>query len=431
MDGDGLYHHVEDCSNCHDVFNAYNNLGFIKDTILTPNTGELPVLFTSPTGPNSFADGDSVYTGICEVCHTDTNYHQNSADGEHDHYPGWTCVGCHTHANEFHPGAPDHLEIVDTSGPSCVGCHDNPSLVDPDDSRSHSGCFTCHEDDGSLVVGGEGASAVAGGGDCYTCHGGPSHLMVYHNGWNQRHYVDGGYLACDQVMDTTCAGCHLPPLQESDYPAHVNFLVAVKYAIGDIHWGGSCSACHLPENAGLRSPAVSGGGDCHACHEGGISGAHTPETIDHSTILLRENLDCVGCHVSTALVDPDDVKVHNSCATCHNEDGTLVAMAITENGGGNCYDCHGGPAHLMSYHPLWSMRHSEAGWYFACEQVTFTECAGCHIDAEFTVEDYAEYGNAAEMYYLAEVKRQVYDIHGGGICRDCHTGYDQDPTPGQ
>jgi hypothetical protein len=49
----------------------------IKEVIATPNSGDREVRFFRDTGSNSFADGDSTYDGICEVCHTQTTYHRN------------------------------------------------------------------------------------------------------------------------------------------------------------------------------------------------------------------------------------------------------------------------------------------------------------------------------------------------------------------
>ena len=80
MNGDGLYHFVADC---HDFRNAFNNRMLIRDIISTPNSGDQSVVFTGSTGPDSFADGDNVYDGICEVCHTQTSLHLNSSAGDH------------------------------------------------------------------------------------------------------------------------------------------------------------------------------------------------------------------------------------------------------------------------------------------------------------------------------------------------------------
>ncbi len=64
MDGDGLYHHSTNGDACHDVVGALNNLKFVKDTIVTRDSGTLPVVFTAVEGKGSFADGDGIYDGI-------------------------------------------------------------------------------------------------------------------------------------------------------------------------------------------------------------------------------------------------------------------------------------------------------------------------------------------------------------------------------
>ncbi|RJQ45872.1 MAG: hypothetical protein C4538_07800, partial [Nitrospiraceae bacterium] len=57
---------------CNNPPGGQFNLKFIRSTIRTKT-----VVFTSYTGPNSFADGGAPYNGICEVCHTQTNHHRN------------------------------------------------------------------------------------------------------------------------------------------------------------------------------------------------------------------------------------------------------------------------------------------------------------------------------------------------------------------
>ncbi|MEN8261932.1 MAG: cytochrome c3 family protein [Nitrospirota bacterium] len=67
-------------------------------------TGSKTVRFFNSTGSNSFADGDtSEYDGICEVCHTMTNHHQNdgTAPGGQSHYDGQNCTECHFHVDGF------------------------------------------------------------------------------------------------------------------------------------------------------------------------------------------------------------------------------------------------------------------------------------------------------------------------------------------
>ena len=67
---------------------------FIKD-----NINGNPVKFFCP---ETFADGDTTYNGICEVCHTPQDAH---------HFAGARCTDCHNHSGGFKPSN------------DCIGCH--------------------------------------------------------------------------------------------------------------------------------------------------------------------------------------------------------------------------------------------------------------------------------------------------------------------
>jgi hypothetical protein len=83
----------------------------IKSTINAPNRATCSIVanqyictsttakttrFFRDTGTNSFADGDSIYDGICEVCHTQTIFHKsNGQSGSHP--SGVKCTMCHPH----------------------------------------------------------------------------------------------------------------------------------------------------------------------------------------------------------------------------------------------------------------------------------------------------------------------------------------------
>lgn len=169
VDGDGLYHNMPDCTACHDVFGFSGNLRFVPDYINTPNSGPRAVVFTARQGPNSFADGDSIYDGICEVCHTTTTYHRNNEGGLHTHYSGYDCIICHTHLQEFAPsggaGGPSHT--IHTAGSAhglaldCEYCHlsDLSSFQDGEPFATTHVCDECHSPDGvfdgvdDLVIG--------------------------------------------------------------------------------------------------------------------------------------------------------------------------------------------------------------------------------------------------------------------------------------
>ncbi len=82
-------------------------------------SGNKSVIFLGSTGPKSFADGDSVYNGICEVCHTKTKYFRNNGTGidqNHGGRNGTNCITCHNHTAGFiHGGG--------SGGGECITCH--------------------------------------------------------------------------------------------------------------------------------------------------------------------------------------------------------------------------------------------------------------------------------------------------------------------
>jgi predicted CXXCH cytochrome family protein len=106
------------CSTCHNphrqdqqIVHGSTFSKLIRENVTTPNSGILPVQLLAATGTKSFADGDGVYDGICEVCHTTTDYHRNNVSGNHLHNVAADCRTCHVHLDGFAPVQ------------SCVGCH--------------------------------------------------------------------------------------------------------------------------------------------------------------------------------------------------------------------------------------------------------------------------------------------------------------------
>ncbi len=128
------------CTVCHETHDSLDNpltgtpnlmmIGTQQDgtndaTISTPNSGVQVVAFlsrgTDAGGASlySFADDDedldTVYSGACEVCHTDTDNHQNNPAGNHGHNTGLNCTLCHPHVESFWG-----------SGGACSDCHNTP-----------------------------------------------------------------------------------------------------------------------------------------------------------------------------------------------------------------------------------------------------------------------------------------------------------------
>lgn len=157
----GTDHAVADttsCIDCHDhEGEAAGNLALIPRQLNSRYTGLKTVVFTARTGTNSFADGNTTYDGVCEVCHTQTTYHLSTGGGA-SHNAGQECVTCHAHDAGFQGAG------------GCTACHNTPQdngdgvpvggrravvgefarashhvLVTPADSIPDGDCTTCHD----------------------------------------------------------------------------------------------------------------------------------------------------------------------------------------------------------------------------------------------------------------------------------------------
>src|SRR4030042_3495015 len=99
---------------------------YIKDSIEVDGVNK-QVKFFDNEGIDSFADGDSTYDGICEVCHTWTDHFRN--DG----------------------GAPEqkHENICEAAGTNCIPCHKHSNGLGQGGGGSEKDCADCHgHDDG-------------------------------------------------------------------------------------------------------------------------------------------------------------------------------------------------------------------------------------------------------------------------------------------
>ncbi len=171
------YHHVESCTVCHDFTlssDPANNIRLIKSVIPTPNSGPKQVIFKDDNYADDnfsdFADGDAIYNGICEVCHTKNNHHNNDGHDLSEHFDGQKCTQCHLHVNEFAPPLQKshftHLNLKG-KGPQikdCTVCHQDP-YVDPlifrdgQPLETTTACDNCHSPWGAYP-GGDEATAL-------------------------------------------------------------------------------------------------------------------------------------------------------------------------------------------------------------------------------------------------------------------------------
>jgi predicted CXXCH cytochrome family protein len=90
------------CTDCHEAHGT-DNIRLVRDVIHTSPGADRPVQFDSLAGreDGSFASASAAGTGLCEVCHTRTQFYRADASGA-PHYTT-SCIRCHPHAAGFLP----------------------------------------------------------------------------------------------------------------------------------------------------------------------------------------------------------------------------------------------------------------------------------------------------------------------------------------
>jgi hypothetical protein len=243
----GAYHHVSDCTVCHyglggsaetSACGDSANLKMVRDEIVTPNSDTRPVVFTG-----SYVRGGEPYDGVCEVCHTDTVYHRNSALGDHSHYTGENCISCHPHktvyagkdifsASDTGLASHDTHMMDQTKGPgsdACTDCHSASSPPAPGESilfadgnplATTTACNTCHSEGGAYNGSGmaktswgegvyeSGSGALKEGQEewCVSCHDSGMSVCQGVRAPNVELYYTGGHGRPD--ADVECLVCH-------------------------------------------------------------------------------------------------------------------------------------------------------------------------------------------------------------------------------
>ncbi|MCF6241330.1 MAG: cytochrome c3 family protein [Bacteroidales bacterium] len=206
------------CSVCHQTHNRNKaNIFMIRDTIQTPNSGARAVAFFAQTGTNSFADNDANYNGICEVCHTSTDFHRNNSSGDHNHNNELKCTSCHTHKDAFQV--------------NCTSCHGSPpnGSTSPNLAGSHAthyaptsfgpelnACEDCHLFSGAThnngVVDFIDSTQLAATHVCDNCHSpGGAFDGVNNPNYGAKSNWNNGVYTADTLMagkENWCAGCH-------------------------------------------------------------------------------------------------------------------------------------------------------------------------------------------------------------------------------
>lgn len=322
------------CRSCHTPHGS-RNIYLLKETITTPNSGDLPVDFRNMnTGveANGLVDSANPGRGPCEVCHTQTENSDATArfrnDGAGDggkHY-STMCAGCHSHKTGFSAGESD-------GGVTCSGCH-NDIWVRMNGSTTTS-------PGGQTIVSRHAIGNVAGTNDSPT---------------------DSGITWADPLGTTHAASarscvnmCH------SDHPhGAVTHTDSVHRDATD---GTSRSATSGSTDFG---GALTNGGMCLSCHRFSVDAAHpavdktaydasahdfTSNTVgvttydwtytQHDGAVFQRN--CTKCHTDPGDARPGDNTIPFGSVHFSSYD-SLLAGATNPNGSPGtfiCYECHG------------------------------------------------------------------------------------------
>ncbi len=285
---------------------------YIKDVLNTKT-----VKFFDQTGTNSFADGDTTYNGVCEVCHTQTTHfrygggvpeqnHENICEGVRTN-----CIRCHKHTNGFgHGGGGSETNCVDchghendwTGGPysGTTLSHSTHTENDSDDAKGpfittcggcHAAYFPCFKS--GVDSNGDEAYNLSETNVCDGCHslGGAFNGVISVGGsvgardnWVKGIYQDDGTLTPGK--EKWCAGCH------DNVPSVVKVTTAPDI-VGDNSAYGYYLDAHGNVTYGVSRKNVSySKGECLHCHDVSVAG-HGGQLFDTSINF------CFKCHDNT------------------------------------------------------------------------------------------------------------------------------------
>ena len=232
------------------------------------------VKFFDQTGAKSFADGDTTYNGVCEVCHTLTSHYRNDGGGsDADHSAtvaggadGINCMECHDHTKGFAHGSATHGIGCDACHGHDAGWQGNANLGkgtfkshsthtenDSDDLRGPNlTCGTCHDtnnfprfSDGQDLTGTTVCDGCHSSGGVFNGVNTASGSVGAKENWASGVY-SGSVLTAGK--ERWCVGCHdsgVSVIGERQAPNVAgNNTTYGYYVSGHGSPGTECGACH-------------------------------------------------------------------------------------------------------------------------------------------------------------------------------------------
>ncbi len=324
-------HQSQDCRVCHTPHSS-NNIYLVRDSIQTPSSGKMEVIFKTlgigdpfndpdpiigdPTSGVMADDSDHVHTGVCEVCHRTTTHHNN--DDTHTiqgHYNAEICTGCHPHADGFAntgggessggSGCTCHNSIFSPMNTSTTSYHHQMNGSGADYTISSKTCLMCHVDHDifrpdlnpgfatraknlraditSSVVQGDNTvlldsdyQSSGTGGICLSCHTSTQ---------------SKGYTQPDATTQT-------PAMSKTDYDAATsahNYNAPSTYSTDGSTFNANCVKCHNDN----MTKSYQNSTDKFGTHNSDYRRIEAPLGVASPTDPLEEKF-CYQCHSSTS-----------------------------------------------------------------------------------------------------------------------------------
>jgi len=471
------------CWDCHDAhgdgnaFMIHAAVAKTSDATTGVPTSTVPTVFTAFTSGSDYARTSPSYTGICQVCHTSTQYYNPSANGHSTD----KCTTCHVHSDGRGFGGgktgkhPGHLAM----GVSCEVCHlPGGGVLDP---LTATGCKTCHND-------GLGNEPNDGGAyrnhwkdvdpnyslSCNSCHKG---RLVLADATNTAKYTH-------TPSDTKCDACH---------DGRQTIDAAINTIYTHLPDDSNCATCHDGPGPNpltdFREPPVgmqTGGHTrlasskwirqyaCYYCHTDSVDtagnwkagGPHLNHTVDVKMdtqwaivskdppqyIAGTQTCKNVYCHTDGTTLNPEMRDYawtggHQECNSCHGHKpsagGCNVSGCHSDNRDGSYWDKFPEKKWLSAM-PMYEntgpltdkanshYRHLFTG--FSCddchaETITGSSCLACHGTTIPTTGTMAENKHINPAKHVNRVKNVVFKSGGTynpatKTCNNtaCHTG---------
>lgn len=457
----------------------------IKQYIDTPNSGTRAVKFFDPEnlyGPGGFVDDNDTVPatttpeGICQVCHTISNYWHNDGtivntarffDPENpeatipdDHHSDKPCTKCHETNLGFKPTGADH-SFFSSTDTSCANCHSDQEDSVKITHRDY--CNHCHTDDYPNLQSyiaprsdNKWPSYPHTPGDCTDCHNGrvggvrnikanfASHLKAFDDDDNASNGFDGhkGQI----VVSSNCTNiCHFHNNKDIVLEIHVGIdspqdpcvkchTLNLKTPLGSFSGAQMLLMGSYSGTGALRRGAGPGTPSCEDCHTdvrdrwkdgGGHNSNHDDQLVGVPA--------CTRCHAGDVI---DTVHKLN-CGLCHDISvgtrGALIGIAA-ELGPGDCNHCHGDDFFLHKIAKFKVYSHKKAGdvtgslvGYGTIAREpdgSSPDCMRCHVEADVLDENGDVVVKGTDMIYGIHTPLDliVDPLNPFNICTTCHDG---------